>query len=355
MKQVVSLLMLVSLSFVLLSCSSYVLKEAYPTLNDGLYDSEFPYKACSQQLEEIAQTVKRVTIMVHYKTYSFRREDSVRVSDITGDFLDRQEAYAAYQHHSTAGTGTVIYKDNSKFALMTCGHVVDFSDTIITHYVGSDYRTTPFIRSISIKANQMIFLINEVGGGIALDVLAFDRTADLAILGQKIEPQQSTLLKVFSYPLGRAKELEWGSFVYVFGYPAGYRMVTKGIVSLSARPQGSFVVDAVVSPGASGSIALAIRDGVPNFELVGMIKMIPAQTSYVLTPWKDGDVEYDPIEPYRGDVFVQRKAEIQQGIAVAIPTEAIVAFIEKSRSHLAQQGYDLTSWISPPKKETKAK
>ena len=355
MKQVVSLLVFVSLSFVLLSCSSYVLKEAYPTLNDGMYDSEFPYNACSQQLEEIAQTIKRVTIMVHYKTYSFRREDSVRVSDITGEFLDKQEPYVAYQHHSTAGTGTVIYKDNSKFAVITCGHVVDFSDTIITRYVGADYRLTPFIRSIAIKSNQLIFLTNEVGSGIALDILAIDRTVDLAILGQKIEPQQSTLLRVFSYPLGRAKELEWGSFVYVFGYPAGYRMVTKGIVSLSARPQGSFVVDAVVSPGASGSIALAIRDGVPNFELVGMIKMIPAQSTYVLTPEKDGDVEYDPVEPYHGEVFVQRKAEIQQGIAVAIPTEAIVAFIQKNRSRLANQGYDLTSWINPPKKEIKAK
>lgn len=355
MKQVVSLLVFVSLSFVLLSCSSYVLKQAYPTLNDGLYDSEFPYRACSQQLEEIAQTVKRVTILVHYKTYSFRREDSVRVTDIKGDFLDRQEAFAVFEHHSTAGTGTVIYKDNSKFALMTCGHVVDFSDTVMTHYVGLDYRTTPFIRSISVKASQLVYLINEVGSGIALDVLAFDRTADLAILGQKVEPMQLTFLKVFGYPLGKSKELEWGSFVYVFGYPAGYRMVTKGIVSLSAKPQGSFVVDAVVSPGASGSIALAIRDGVPNFELVGMIKMIPAQTTYLLTPSKDGDVEYDPIEPYHGEVFVQRKAEIQQGIAVAIPTEAIVAFIEKNRSHLAQQGYDLTPWISPPKKETKSK
>ncbi|MCX6134062.1 MAG: serine protease [Ignavibacteriales bacterium] len=354
MKQVFALLSFISLTLVFSSCSSYVLKEAYPTLNDGQYDSEFPYRGCSQQLEEIAQTVKRVTIMVHYKTYSFRREDSVRVQDITGDFLDRQETLAAYQHHSTAGTGTVIYVENGKVALITCSHVVDFSDTVTTRYVGADFKLTPFIRTISVKTNQLIFL-NEVGGGIALDILALDRTADLAILGQTVEPHQTANLRVFSYPLGKSKELEWGSFVYVFGYPAGYRMVTKGIVSLSAKPQGSFVVDAVVSPGASGSIALAIRDGVPHFELVGMIKMIPAQTSYILTPSKDGDVEYDPVEPYHGDMFVQRKAEIQQGIAVAIPTEAIVAFVEKNQSRLAQRGYNLISWIRPAKIESKAK
>jgi hypothetical protein len=348
MKKAASLLLFVSLSFIFFSCSSYVLKEAYPTLNDGQYDSEFPYRGCSQQLEEIAGTVKRVTIMVHYKTYSFRKEDSVRTSDITREFLDKLEASVAFQHHSTAGTATVIYAENGKFAMMTCAHVVDFPDTVQTRHVGADNKLTPFLRSISLKTNQLVFL-NEVGGGIALDILALDRVADLAILGQKLEPHQTALLRPFSYPLGRSKELEWGSFVYVFGYPAGYRMVTKGIVSPSGRPQGTFVVDAVVSAGASGSIALAIRDGVPHFELVGMIKMIPAQTSYVLTPSKDGDAEYDPVEPYHGDVFVQRKAEIQQGIAVAIPTEAIIAFIEKNNNLLSLKGYHLMPWIRPAK------
>ena len=355
MKRVLSLLIFISISSALSSCSSYVYKEAYPTLTDGRYDSEFPYRGCSKQLEEISETVKRVTIMVHYKSYSFSREDSVRLSDITKDFLDRREAEASFQHHSTAGTGTMIYSENGKIALLTCAHVVDFSDTVMTRFVGSDYRLTPFIRNIAVKTNQLIFL-NEIGGGVALDVVALERAADLAILGQKLEPPQSVLLRVFRYPLGKSKDLEWGSFVYLFGYPAGYRMVTKGIVSLSTRsPQGSFVVDAVVSPGSSGSIALAIRDGVPNFELVGIIKMIPAQTSYVLTPWKDGDVEYDPLEPYHGEVFVQQKAEIQQGIAVAIPTEAIVSFIERNRARLLEKGYDLSTWIKPPTKEEKAK
>jgi S1-C subfamily serine protease len=354
MKPIPSLLILFCSSLFLISCSSYVMREANPTLTDGKYDSEFPYRGCSQQLEEISQTVKRVTIMANYKSYAFRREDSIRVSDITRDFLDRQEAYAAFQHHSTAGTGTIIYSDNGRFALLTCAHVVDFSDTVLTRYVGSDHKLTPFVQSIALKTNQLVFL-NEVAGGIALDILAMDRTSDLAILGQKIESPQNVFLRVFNYPLGRSKELEWGSFVYVFGYPAGYRMVTKGIVSLSGRPPGSFVVDAVVSPGASGSIALAIRDGVPHFELVGIIKMIPAQTSFVLTPAKEGDAEYDPIEPYHGDVFVQRKAEIQEGIAVAIPTETIVAFIEKNQSRLLQKGYDLMTWIRPAKTEGKPK
>ncbi|HTY35933.1 MAG TPA: serine protease [Bacteroidota bacterium] len=348
-------LMLTLLTLLCTSCSSYVIKEAYPTLNDGMYDSEFPYRGCSQQLEEIAGTVKRVTVMAHYKVYSFGRGDSVRLSDLTADFIARQEPYASFQHYSTAGTSTMVYAENGRIALLTCAHIVDFSDTVIARYVGADHKVSPFLQSVSIKISELVFL-PDVGGGVSLDILAFDRSVDLALLGQKLEDRQMIApLHIFAYPLGRAKELEWGSFVYVFGYPAGYKMVTKGIVSPSGKPGGSFVVDAVMSPGSSGSIALAIRDGVPNFELVGIIKMIPAQTSYVLTPEKTGDVDYDPVEPYHGEVFVQRKAEIQQGIAVAIPTETVLTFLQKNTIKLVEKGYDLTAWLNPPPKTKKAK
>ena len=341
----------VSACLLLVSCSPSVYKQVYPTLLDGRYDSEFPYNSCSSQLEEISETVKCITTMAHYKSYAFPLSDSVRISDITKDFLDRKETNASYQHYSVSGSGTVVYSENGKIALLTCAHVCDFSDTLITRYVGPNYLMTPFIRSIAIKMNQLVFL-NEVAGGVTLDLLAFDRAIDLAILGQKLNPIQSYQFRVFMYPLGRAKELEWGSFVYLFGYPAGYRMITKGIVSLPSRaPQGSFIIDAVVSPGSSGSIALAIRDGVPHFELVGIVKMMPAQTSYVLTPSKDGNVEYDPLEPYHGEVFVERKTEIQQGIALAIPTETIVSFIQNNLQRLAYRGYDLRSWIIPRQKE----
>jgi hypothetical protein len=157
------------------------------------------------------------------------------------------------------------------------------------------------------------------------------------------------------YPFGRAKELEWGTFVYLFGYPSGYRMITKGIVSSPNKSgQGSFIVDAVVSPGSSGAIVLAVRDGIPNFELVGIVKLIPAQSSFVLSPSKrEGDEEYDPGEPYRGDVFVERKTEIQYGIAQAIPAEAIVDFIRKNQQQLQSQGYHLESLLQPPEAEKK--
>lgn len=353
MKHFLSLAAVALLVVLFSSCMSSIYKDMYPTLIDGRYDSEFPYRGCSEQLEEVAQTVKRITVMAHYKMYSFARTDSIKISDITKDLLNRLEPVAVYKHYDAAGTGTIIYNETNRIGVLTCAHLVDYADTLVTRYLGSDYSPTPYIRSIAFKTNQLMFL-NEVAGGTSLEILALDRATDLTVLGQHLTEGQNALVRVFRYPLGKARQLEWGSFVYLFGYPSGYRMVTKGIVSPSGRPApGSFVVDAVVSPGSSGSIALAIRDGVPNFELVGIIKMIPAQFSYVLSPEKEGSVEYDPLEPYRGAVFVQRKPEIQQGIAVAIPVETIVTFLYRYQSQLSQKGYDIVSWLNPPLPPTK--
>ena len=70
-----------------------------------------------------------------------------------------------------------------------------------------------------------------------------------------------------------------------------------------------FMVDAMFSRGFSGGIVLAIRDGVPNFELVGMIKLVSAHSSFVLTPEKDGggDLVFDPAVPYTGGSLCRTK------------------------------------------------
>jgi len=326
----------------------------YPTLIDGRYDSEFPYRGCSTQLEQITETVKQISVVVYYKTYVFSLDDSVTSENISRVLMGTKLPEPTFQDHSVAGTGTIISDNNGRIALLTCAHIVDFPDTVVARYRAPDHRLTPFLHSISLKSSQTIFL-NEIAGTTSLEVLAIHRDDDLAILGQSLTAEQDARIRVFTYPLGRAKDLEWGSFVYLFGYPSGFRMITKGIVSLSKKPPpGSFVVDAVMSPGASGSIALAVRDGVPNFELVGIIKMFPAKTSYVLKPsWQGDDVQYDPLEPYRGDMFVEQKTEIREGIAVAIPAETILSFIQENRHRLAQRGYDVRSWTDSPKTEPK--
>ncbi len=100
------------------------------------------------------------------------------------------------------------------------------------------------------------------------------------------------------------------------------------------------MVDAMFSRGFSGGITLAIRDGVPNFELVGIVKLVSARSSFVLSPQKEnGEVVYDPAIPYTGAVFVERKTEIESGLTQAVPVEAIREFIKNQAPLLREKGY----------------
>jgi hypothetical protein len=348
MKSIVFLLTLAIIFLTNFSCAPSIYKEVYPTLADGKYDSEFPYRGCSVQLEEISQSVKRVTVMTSYKSYAFPLRDSVRLSNIAPEVLERRGRAVSFQHQSNAGTATIIYNQDGRIALLTCAHLVDVPDTVTSYHLSEKKQPTVYVRSLSLKMSQLIFL-NEVASGVALEILALDRPADLAFLGQKLDARQTVGVRAFTYPFGRAKELEWGTFVYLFGYPSGYRMVTRGIVSSPNRDgKGSFIIDAIVTPGASGSIALAIRDGVPNFELVGLVKLIPAQVSYLLAPWtKGGEIQYEPQELYQREIRVERKTEIQYGIVQIIPSESVLAVIQKNLQLLAEKGYDLRSLLQP--------
>jgi S1-C subfamily serine protease len=170
-----------------------------------------------------------------------------------------------------------------------------------------------------------------------------DRSLDVAALGKKFRLELPRSIAVFDYPLGRARELEWGSFVYVFGYPMGNKMVTKGTVSSPNKDKhGSFLMDAVFNRGFSGGVVVAIRDGVPNFELVGMVKLVSASSEYVLAPSEEsGAVGYDPREPYTGTIHAVNKLTINYGITQAISVEAITGFLRAEQTLIERNGYSL--------------
>jgi hypothetical protein len=339
-------LVIAILPLLFFSCYPSTYRAVYPTLSDGAYDSEFPYRSSSQQLEQIMETVKRVSCIAYYKVYTFGADEKVRLRNITPDFLDRNEQRSIFTNNSTSGTATVIYFSGRKVAMLTCAHVVGFPDTVVTYHIDADRRLTEYVASIGFKKRQSNFVAMLPEGG-EMSILAMDVDADLAVLGTELATAPPLPLPAFHYPLGSAKELEWGAFIYLFGYPSGYKMVTKGIVSSPNKDKyGSFLIDAVFTRGFSGGICLAIRDGIPNFELVGMIKLVSAHTSYVVTPGKDpGLTEYDPSVAYTGDLFVEKRTEIEYGISQAIPVERIRDFLEHNSSQLSNMGYSVTSLL----------
>jgi hypothetical protein len=318
-------------------------------LTDGKYDSEFPYRGCSEQLEQISESVKMISCIAYYKSLMFPLAAKVRMVDLHDPFLKEKAEKEVYLNHTSSGSATVIYCQNKRIALLTCAHVVDFSDTVFTFYRGVDGKQTEIIQSIALK-NRQINYVAAIQGSRNLEILSLDKENDLALVGQRLESSGVPDVTVFNYPIGKAKELEWGAFVYLFGYPAGYRIVTKAIVSNPNRDKyGSFLTDAVFNKGFSGGIILAIRDGVPNFELVGMMKLVPGHQQYYLTPAKEGEaMEFDSNIPFKGDVYAESRTDIIYGVAPAIPAELIVEFLQTNRQKLADEGYDVLPFLEHP-------
>ena len=199
--------------------------------------------------------------------------------------------------------------------------------------------------TFALKKRQSNFVSMLPEGGEAT-ILAIDADKDLAVLGMEFSAPPPTPVPVFRYPLGHAKELNWGDFVYLFGYPSGFKMVTKGIVSSPNKDKRQgFLVDAVFGRGFSGGLCLALRDGVPNFEVVGLIKMVPARTFYVLTPGRDRQVDdLDWEMPYDGPVFLERRTEIDYGVTQAVSAEMVRSFLLEHRDQVEALGYRVGSF-----------
>ncbi|NWG28592.1 MAG: trypsin-like peptidase domain-containing protein [Ignavibacteriaceae bacterium] len=329
------------------SCSTVSYKEIYPILADGKYDSEFPYKGASDELREISSVVHRIHSSVFYKTYTFDSNTKLTLDNLKNTDLHDAAISEGYADQTNSGTGTTIYFDEGKVGILTCAHIVEFPDTIISYFYDSEGSFTKYIQVIFIKERQTIYAAGFPEDS-QFELLLSDKKSDIALIGKDYHALSDLRFPVFNYPMGRAKELDWGSFVYIFGYPINHQMVTKAIVSNPGRDEtGSFLVDAVINNGMSGGVVLAIRDGVPNFEMVGMIQWVPEEEENILVPKPlKNNERYNQIVPYKGEEYVKRFSSIRYGIARVISAERISSFIKDNSSILNQKKYYLDRFMN---------
>lgn len=344
-KKMFRYLLLISLIIVLVSCKAAIYEVAYPALSDGRYDSEFPYKSSSEQLEEITNSVKLLNCVAYYKSYIFDYESAIRKKDLNPLVLEEKNIDVGRFDKTASGTATILSADRGSVVLLTCAHIVDFPDTVISYYKTKSGYNSGYIESISIKEKQVNYIPEFPDGG-EVDILIRNDNLDLALLGRQYGIEKTSKFDIFEYPLGKASELAWGSFVYAIGFPMNYKMLSKGIVSSPNRDRSSaFLIDAVFNKGFSGGIVLAIRDGVPNFELVGLVNSVPITRQFVLTP-KNPERRriYNPIVPYKGESYLQEMMNIRYGVTKVISIETIVEFIKRNWKTVLAQGYDLSTF-----------
>lgn len=326
-----------------LSCTRTVYVPEETVVQDGKYDSAFPRSESAEQLEELVRSIRMINAIAYYKHSTFAEDSGLTRAAINDEALGERAIDIDFFTDTASGTAMVVHHNRERLAVLTSAHIVHFPDTLFFYFDQEQEGQEPLVQSIAIKERQQIY-IADIDGADDLDILAFDEALDVALLGQAITPPLPPgSISVFAYPLGDADDLTWGSFVYVIGYPAGAKMISRGLVSKTFRGRhATFLIDTPFNRGFSGGAVFAIRDGVPHFELVGMAKQSASTTTFRLIPPKD-DVpdDYDLRVPYDGEIFLERHREIRYGITLCVPINAIRDFVRRHAARLADQGYRL--------------
>ena len=348
--KIFSLFLIITL--IITGCQRKIIRLEINQIKDGKYDSEFPMVPVSEYLEEITESVKLISILVFYEGYDFKREKEVTTDDLTSDYIEQTATKRYTFDRPSTGSASIIFHKNNRVALMTCAHVVDFPDTVITYFRDSFGIETKYIKSIAFKVRQTNNII-DFPQLLNFEILIMDSKLDVAIIGKELEykPSITSIVKpsvpVLKYPLGSAEDLNWGSFVYLIGYPRAKKMISTAIVSSpNYDKENSFLIDASLQRGMSGGLVLAIRDGIPNFEIVGMTNAVSAETQYFLQPEKDFEIsEWDIHQPYSGSIYANVHKTIYYGITYAISIDKIKKFMRNNKNVLIAKGYDIESFF----------
>lgn len=315
-------------------------RERPPQKENSYYTSAYPTRDISTQLESIQRSVKRISSTAIYQTYYFDdqliTEDQLKSNDIRG-FASSSIA----RNESTAGTAFAIARNNRSIALLTCAHVIDFPDTLISYVEGPNVPENEFIQSITIRRNQTNLLHDLPNIGM-FDILAQNDADDLALIEVNLREFNNLQAPPLPVKIGNPEQLRLGSNIMIMGYPKGYPMVTRGIVSDPNRSRdGDFLTDALFNQGISGGIILASRDNYASFEWIGMANTASAVKETGLVPDPTKEDAYEAFDLYTDSIFVQSKTRISYGITQAIPAQKIIRFLKSNERKLRRLGLSL--------------
>lgn len=333
------------LGFLILACTKTVYVDT-SHIKDNQYDSEFPVFPTAQYIEEISNSVKLINVVTGYRVYHLPSESRILSDELNEDLIKEITSEESYINSPVSGTATIIHNSDSKIALLTCAHILNFPDTIIIKQLNEKGIVTPFIKSVYFRSKQNI-TIPELPDIDGFEILASDIENDIAVIGKKYSLSDMRRIAAFNFPNGHAKELKPGMFVYLFGYPRGKKMVTASIVGEIERDKNyGFIIDAAVHNGVSGGPVVAIRDGVPNFELVGMVFAIAGEMLQFLSP--DVSETYDVYSQnkYSGDIYLKSKRQIIYGLTYVKSIEEIKDFFDDSRDEFLSKGYKIDQFLN---------
>ena len=307
------------------------------------YTSAFPTQDISQKLKKIQDSVVRISSTAIYTTYFFE-DEPVNKTAINSLDINERATRKISENKSSAGTALAISANKNWGLLITNHHISSYPDTIFSYTEEPDGSAGDEIEAIAIKKNQnnVIYDAPDIG---FFDVVGVNPKDDLALLEINLNESKNISITPLNAKVGDSKNLKLASVLYILGYPKGFPMVTRAIVSDPNRNEkGNFLTDALFNEGISGGIILASNNGYKTFEWVGMANTSYANAKYILVPDPLISKNFDPLEIYEGEVFVTKKTDINYGITEAIPMQTIIDFLLENKAQFYRRQMRLNKY-----------
>lgn len=308
----------------------YIMTDRGP---QAYYQTGHPVQDVSRDLERIARSVKQIQIMLEYDVFRFAFPDSITESDVRTRQTYARATEKLSIEHTVRGTAAVFARRGNRVELITSDHVTRVPDTVIVYYgePGNVERTSAraprYVESVAIKTRQLN-LVSDLADAPVFEVIARDSVADVALIGAKLEGEPRAGIEILDVPAGDPSKLVWGSFVYVLGYPHGFKMVTRGIVSDPNRGRDhSFMLDGLFNRGISGGLILAVRGDTGALEWVGMARAASANHELILSPERRRLSDEGMSLPYEGRLYIEQVPRIVYGVTFAVSMTAIQRFL----------------------------
>ncbi len=307
-----------------------------------LYDVLYPQNNPAPYFKEFSELIKRIQVTLFYTSYYFDNDQRITPKTLAFQRAQKLSRDKHVFNFSKIGTAIPLQVNDDGVLLVTCAHVVEAPDTIYSYRKKKGLPQDTYLRSVTIleRVEYYAFDAPTVNN---FQVIAKAEKADVALIQSIRGKTDPRYVKTLDYPLGDSKKLQWGSPIFMFGFPINNRMMSTGIVSdPNADGKGSFLTNAYMNKGFSGGLIVALRGDVPNFEWVGIASAASSEHEFVIVPNKNQEAYFEEGQMYTDTLYLEKRLNINHGISKAVPTEEIRAFFESQEKRLSNLGYDLT-------------
>jgi len=291
--------------------------------------------------EKFQNNVFKVFCIADYQTYYIPTRKQLQQKDISETILDEYPTRLITE--SSFATATLLNTQNNIFSFLSCHHFLNYPDTVYYYHAATSHKTNKYLSRVAIKRSQTLFIRDNNFTGI-VDVLAIDTINDISLLGATINNNSNNTPSLFyTIDIAKKENIKTGTEVFSFGYPSGYKMMTRALLSrtFDKRPN-TFMIDASFHKGYSGAPILIFNMKKNKFEIAGIITSASAEIKNILVPESENYSKQYPLDiPYSEDIYVSIDKKINYGITFTANIDEIKTLYLKNRYILKKKGYNL--------------